>query len=164
MSHSHLAIRHLVKKLEMSQTRRSLKPQLPAWLTQFVDEMAERFEPFHGIARVGFECQHTESGWDLALFLGENEQIGGPDDGQMTPVNFRFDLKNLIQHFDSIESLHWNVFPNSHVCYDQMADLSVLSINGTVKTHSLRLQIHAGPPDSIGPGTRQFPDGRVELV
>ena len=164
MSHSHLAIRHLVKKLEMSDTRRTTKPTLPEWLTLFIDDLSQRFEPFSGVARVGYECQNSEMGWEIALFLGEHEVVGGPQDGELKPVNFRFDITEIHRSFQSIEGIFWNAFPNSHVCYDGMADLSFLTIQGKVSDHTVRVQLHAGPPDVIGPALRQYADGRLELV
>lgn len=164
LSHSHLAIRHLVKKLEMQAGQRPAKPQKPAWLSEFVDRMAQRFEPFSGVARVGYECQQSEEIWELAVFLGELEIVGGAEDGKMRPVNFRFDLKNLTCEFDEIRSIYWNAFPNSHVCFESMADLSFLTIEGVVRSRIVRLQLHALPPDSVGPGLREYKDGRLELV
>ncbi|WP_437204083.1 hypothetical protein [Planctomicrobium sp. SH664] len=164
MSHSHLAIRHLVKKLEMSGERKSQKPQLPAWLINFVEEFSERFEPFSGVARVGYECLKGESGWQVSLFLGEHEIVGGPGDGELRPVNFRFDLGQLTRHFDSIEGLFWNAFPNSNVCFEHLSDLSFLTIEGTVHGVPIRVQIHAGPSEAAGPAMRQYVDGRMEVV
>ncbi len=164
MGHSHLAIRHLVKKLEMAEARRTAKPSLPEWLVQLIDGISQIFEPFSGVARVGYECQKSEQGWEVALFLGEHEVVGGPDDGQMRPVNFRFNISEIAQHFDSIGPIYWNAFPNSHVCYEAVADLSFLTIEGTSHEQTIRIQLHAGPPDCIGPALRQYPDGRLELV
>jgi len=164
LSHSHLAIRHLVRKLEKQEERRAAKPQLPAWLTQFVDRLSQRFEPFSGVARVGFECMQAEKVWELAIFLGEMEIVGGAEDGEMRPINFRFDLKSITSEFEEVQSIFWNAFPNSHVCFDSMADLSFLTIEGVVQSQTIRLQLHAGPPDSIGPGMREHSDGRLELV
>ncbi len=148
----------------MSANRRATKPTLPEWLLQFVDNLSDRFEPFSGVARVGYECQNSETGWEIALFLGEHEVVGGPEDGQMKPVNFRFDITSIHQSFDQVDGIYWNAFPNSHVCYESMADLSFLTIQGQVSGNVVRVQLHAGPPDSIGPALRQYPDGRLELV
>ncbi len=165
MSHSHLAIRHLVRKLELQEGRRiSNKPPLPRWIVEFAERLSERFEPFSGVARVGYECVQGDQGYELAIFLGELEKVGGAEDGQLRPINFRFDLKDLSNEFDSISSISWNAFPNSHVCFDSMADLSFLTVDGVVNGHPIRLQLHAGPPDSIGPGLREHQDGRLELV
>lgn len=164
MSHSHLAIRHLVRKLEKENGHRSSRPRVPDWLMNLVDSLSQRFEPFNGVARVGYECQQSEQGWELALFLGERELVGGADDGELRPVNFRFDLRGIEGHFDTLTAVTWNAFPSSHVCFEDMADLSVVTIEGTVQGHAVRLQIHAGPPDVVGPGVREYLDGRLELA
>jgi hypothetical protein len=148
----------------MTESRRTAKPTLPTWLVQFIDHISDRFEPFSGVARVGYECHHTEYGWEIALFLGEHEVVGGPDDGHMRPVNFRFNLTELTSSLDKVEEIFWNAFPNSHVCYDAMADLSFLTIVGITAGQKIRLQLHASPPDTIGPALREYPDGRMELV
>ncbi|WP_437187007.1 hypothetical protein SH668x_000381 [Planctomicrobium sp. SH668] len=164
MSHSHLAIRHLVRKLEKQEGRRSVKPQLPAWLIEFADRLSQRFEPFSGVARVGYECINVDNSWEIAFFLGELEIVGGPGDGEMRPVNFRFDLKGLTNEFESVQAMYWNAFPSSHACYDACSDLSLLTVEGLIMGQSVKLQLHAGPPDSVGPGLREFQDGRFELA
>ena len=148
----------------MQEGRRPSKPQRPAWLSEFVDRLSQRFEPFSGVARVGYECMQSDSIWELAIFLGELEIVGGADDGEMRPVNFRFNLKDIINEFDEIRSMYWNAFPNSHVCFDSLVDLSFLTIEGVIQSNPVRLQLHAAPPDSIGPGLREHQDGRLELV
>lgn len=175
---SHLAVRHLVRQLELAPPRgarlrpgsgpddesRTQTPSPPDWLLRLVDRLAERFEPFRGVARVGFVCSHGDAGWELALFLGENEIVGGPEDGHVMPVNFRFDLQGLSEEFDEVSGIHWNAFPSSHVCFEESTDLSFLAIEGTVDGQPLRMQIHAGPPDSVGPALKQYSDGRMEIV
>jgi len=164
VSHSHLAIRHLVRQLETSGPRKISKPQLPAWLVQFVEQFSERFEPFSGIARVGYQCLRSDDAWELSLFLGEHEIIGGPGDGERHSVNFRFDLFQLTRHFETVQNVSWNAFPNSSVCFEEIADLSFLTIEGIVQGERLRVQIHAGPSEPTGPAMRQYGDGRLEVV
>jgi hypothetical protein len=161
---SHLAVRHLVRQLELAPPRGTSKPSPPDWLLQLADRLAERFEPFSGVARVGFVCSHGDAGWELALFLGENEIVGGPEDGHLLPVNFRFDLHRLQSEFDDIVGIYWNAFPSSHACFEEGTDLSFLAIEGMVNGHPLRIQVHAGPPDSVGPAIKQHADGRMEIV
>lgn len=148
----------------MQAGRRPSRPELPVWLRKFADNVSQRFEPFSGVARVGYECVQSEGVWELAVFLGETEIMGGAEDGELRPINFRFDLKDLAMEFQTVHSMHWNAFPNSHVCFELMADLSFLSIEGMVEGQLVRLQLHAGPPDSVGPGIREYQDGRLELV
>ncbi len=164
MSHSHLAIRHLVKQLELSHKSGESRQPLPTWLINFVEEVAQLFEPFSGVARAGYEVMSSDSGWEVALFLGEHEMIGGADDGRMQAVNFRFDMTPLYHSFTQIDAFHWNAFPNSHVCFEDSTDLSFMTIDGIVNQTRVRLQIHAAPPETVGPSLKQYQDGRVEIV
>jgi hypothetical protein len=153
-----------VKQLELNQVQKPVKPGLPAWLERLIDQLSEQFEPFSGMARVGYECQQTEDAWEVALFLGENEIVGGAEDGWLRPVNFRYNLLDLFNLFDVIDALHWNAFPSSYACLDEVADLSVVAAEGRVQGHLVRVQVHAGPPECVGPGMREHGDGRVELT
>ncbi|MCA8998827.1 MAG: hypothetical protein KDA80_17645 [Planctomycetaceae bacterium] len=163
MSHSHLVIRHLIRQLEKSPERPA-RPVLPDWLVDFIHSLTENFEPFSGVARVGYEAQQADDGWELAMFLGETEIVGGAEDGERSPVNFRFSLTDLHDRFDRVEHIYWNAFPNSHVCLDNSGDLSFLSVEGVLAGERIRLQIHPSAPDAVGPAIRQHQDGRLELV
>ncbi|MCA9079087.1 MAG: hypothetical protein KDA58_00950 [Planctomycetaceae bacterium] len=172
MSHSHLPIRHLVRQIEKSRELRDLgtvsvesdQRTTPERLLTFIEQVAERFEPFQGVARVGFEACHADDAWEIAMFLGEKELMGGATDGRLVPINFRFDLGNLTNCFSKVTGLFWNAFPNSHVCFEDAADLSFVTVEGDVEEYHVRLQLHAAPPDCVGPAFREHCDGRVELV
>jgi len=159
-----LAIRHLVKQLESVPQEERAKHAPPDWLHGFIDDIAQLFEPFSGVARVGYECMDGDDGWEIALFLGEHEIVGGANDGQMHPVNFRFDLGSVQAKFDRIDGMFWNAFPNSHVCFEEQADLSFVTIEGVINEKIVRLQLHAAPPEAVEPAMRQHPDGRMEIV
>lgn len=164
LSHSHLAIRHLIKQLEQESGVRTPRQPLPTWLDSLIDRLSDCFEPFSGVARVGYEAFQSPSGWELTVFLGENEMVGGPEDGERNTVNFRFNLLELQGQFEQVHEFFWNAFPNSHIFESDCADLSFLTLDGTVAGHRIRLQVHAAPPDRFGPGIRQHSDGRVELT
>lgn len=164
LSRSYLAVRHLLRQLEIKREKGLRSQIIPTWFSSFVDDISERFEPFSGVARVGYECAFSDGVWEISIFLGETEMIGGADDGRLMPVNFRFDLTSITRHFDQIESLHWNAFPNSPVEEAQDKDLSFLTINGTVQSDTVMLQIHSTPPSPVGPAIRMHADGRMELT
>lgn len=164
MSHSHLAIRHLIRQVDDYAARRSGARKLPDWLTAFVQQAADLFEPFSGVARPGFECRREADRWEISVFLGKTEAVGGRDDGAQTAVNFAFDVHGLMRLFGTLHTLRWNAFPDCGGCVDEMLDLSFLLAEGAVHGEQVSLQIHAGPPDDAGPGLKQYDDGSVVSV
>lgn len=166
LSHSHLPIRHLIRHLEKTRAVRleSAAAVTPVWIRSFVDQIANLFEPFSGVARVGYEFSQADDGWELAMFLGEREVVGGANDGRLSPINFNFNLQGIAACFTRLETMQWNAFPNSHVCFENTSDMSFVTVRGTVGDQPLRLQIHSTPPDCVGPGHREYSDGQIELV
>lgn len=164
MSHSHLVIRHLIRQLEKFGPRTGKPRPLPAELTSFIDRVAEAFEPFQGVARPGFEAVQVDGVWDISMFLGRLELVGGPDDGRIHPVNFRLDLSRLTDCFDQLEELFWNAFPDFSPQVEEHQELSVVTASGQVDGLQVRLQVHAAAPEACDPGLRILPDGEVELI
>lgn len=164
MSHSHLAIRHLIRQVDDYALRRSAGRKLPDWLTAFVQQAADLFEPFSGVARPGFECCRDEDRWEISMFLGKTEAVGGRDDGAQTAVNFSFNVHGLTRLFEDLHTLRWNAFPDCGGCVGEMLDLSFLVAEGLVGGEPVSLQIHAGPPEDAGPGLKQYNDGSVASV
>lgn len=164
LSRSYLAVRHLLRQLELKREKGLGSRVIPSWLSGFIDEITDRFEPFRGVARVGYECAYSEGLWELSLFLGETELIGGAHDGQLLPVNFRFDLSDLTDLFEHVESLFWNAFPARPEGIETPHDLSFLTLTGTIAGESVQLQLHSTPPRQVGPAMRQHVDGRLELT
>ncbi len=160
MAHSHLVIRHLVKGLE-ARGRESIDIRLPDTIQTFVTTVAELFEPFSGTARVGYECNFADDSFEISMFVGAREIVGGPLDGHQEPQNFRFNLQGLFDRFDSIQSFLWNALPHSPL---QDGGLSFVVVEGKVQGHLVRLQLHPTAPDEIGPAIREFADGTVELA
>ncbi|MEZ6056421.1 MAG: hypothetical protein R3C01_06925 [Planctomycetaceae bacterium] len=162
--HSHLAIRHLIRHVEDRRNRRGLGRELPGWLTSSIDRLSDVFEPFSGVARVGYEAIQAGDRWEVSMFLGEQETVGGADDGRATAVNFRFDINAIYSLCDRVDSLCWNAFPNSHVVSEEDRFDTFLTLEAVIDGHAIALQVHALPPESVGPAMRQHADGRMELV
>jgi hypothetical protein len=163
LSHSHLAIRHLIRQVEDYAGRRGER-KAPAWVVEFVEQAAALFEPFSGVARPGFECCRAEDRWEIALFLGKTEVVGGPNDGHLSPVNFMFDVAALSRLFARVDALRWNAFPDCHVCNEGEMDLSFLVAEGEVKGELVSVQVHAGPPHAAGPALKRYSDGSYVTV
>lgn len=164
LSRSYLVVRHLLRQLELKRENHSSTNVRPDWFEEFVDGLSQLFEPFSGVARVGFECACCEEGWEISIFLGEYEVVGGANDGRMFPVNFRFNIQHLAEQFDRVDAIHWNAFPNHPAESEQTTDLSFLTVKGDVMGETVLLQVLATPPSPIGPAIRQHLDGRMELV
>jgi hypothetical protein len=164
VSHSHIALQHLISRID-SQGGRRHRPTGPVWLTEFVDQIAELFEPFIDVGRVGFECAPGEDRWDISMYLGRTELVGGEVDGEARPVAFQFDLAALNRIFDHLESCHWNAFPAGTVPDgDAGGERSFISLVGGYRESTVRLRIFGTPPDDTAPGLRQYPDGSWEAV
>ena len=163
MSHSHLAMQHLIRQVEVYSERRDSQQRVPEWLLSFVHDVASRFEPFNGMARPGYECRQEDDRWEVAIFLGKTELVGGAQDGATIPVNFCFDLQGLMSAFDEISSFQWNAFPDCCVYEDDVLDLSFISAEGLVGGKTVIVQIHAGPPETASPALRQHADGSFTI-
>lgn len=163
MTHSHLPVRHLIRQVEAYGQRRQSQQRIPEWLQSFVHDVAGRFEPFSGVARAGYECTQSDGGWDVSIFLGKTELVGGALDGAAIPVNFRFDLQGMMSAFDDVGSVQWNAFPDCCAYEDDVLDLSFVSAEGQVGGNRVHIQIHAGPPETVAPALKQHTDGRFTI-
>lgn len=162
MSHSHIPVRHLLKQVEIYRATRAGRDGRPGWVTDFIDRVAELFEPFTDVGRVGFECQLDEDRWVIGMYLGTTEIVGGPEDGFSRATNFQFDLGSLLQRFGEIDRFLWSAFPDSGA--DDAQARSFVTIDGRVEGRPLRLRIFSVPPRDAGPGFRQYADGRRDPV
>ena len=165
-SHSHNALQHLISKIDISGARPK-RAAGPVWLPEFVDQVAELFEPFVDVGRVGYECAPNTERWEISMFLGRTEVVGGKVDGEIRPVAFQFDLMRLESIFDRVEECHWNAFPAGTVADD--ADLhagerSFVTVVGQYRENDVRLRLFSTPPADVTPGLRQYADGSWEAV
>jgi hypothetical protein len=160
--HSHLAIRHLIRHVAERRQNGIGQPVLPANLVSLIDDVCQMFEPFTGVARAGYECFYGDDRWEIAVFLGENEAVGGSQDGELAPVNFRFDVHGLTRLFEKVHAVSWNAIPCTY--QDEDSYESFLTIDGVAAGERVGLQVHALPPGEVGPAMRQHQDGRLELV
>lgn len=163
MSHSHQPVRHLLKQVEIYKSKRAKRDVRPEWVTEFIDSVADLFDPMTDVGRVGFDCRLSEDCWHVDLFLGSTEMVGGADDGRSEHTNFRFDLKRLLQRFSSIERFDWHSVSLVGNADDDGAG-SHVTIDGYVQQHRLRLDVRSVPPSAAGPGFKVYPDGRCDIA
>lgn len=164
MSHSHLPVQHLIKKVELQAgAPRPKRDVRPIWLTGFIEQVSDLFETYLEPGRVGFECQLDESRWQIGMFLGSAEFVGGSDDGRVQHLDFRFDLHRLYGLFQRVDKLQWNVFP-PELETGEPQPCSHLRIEGMIGTEPVLLRIYAFAPEDAGPGIRCKQNGTWELV
>jgi len=110
VSHSHLALQHLIHKIDSADPRQK-RSTAPAWLPEFVDRVADFFEPYIDVGRVGYECAPNAERWEISMYLGATEAVGGRVDGEVRSVAFQFDLAGLSAIFESVAEFRWNRIP-----------------------------------------------------
>ncbi|VAX38847.1 hypothetical protein MNBD_PLANCTO02-3321 [hydrothermal vent metagenome] len=156
-------MKHLMKQIEIYREKRQARDKRPDWITQFIEDVAELFEPLDSDGRVGFDCQLSEDFWNIGMYLGSTEHMGGPRDGDSELHNFEFNLSHLTSLFDSVHQLYWSATPEPFFDSEQHIS-SMISLEGTLNEQPVRLQLYSAPPTEIGPGFRQYNDGRCEAV
>lgn len=159
MSHPHSLIHHLLKQLENHRRDRSDRSRRPEWLNTFVHQTAALFEPLSGVARVGYQCELTQDGWEARLYLGSTEIVGGRDDGRSRLISFEFDFGQLASGFTRLDEFRWNVCTT-----DDGSAGSFVTLRGMVDDHLVCLKVYSRPPHDIGPAFRLLPDGTLEDV
>ena len=161
-----MPVRHLLKQVEIYKSKRAQRDVRPAWVTEFINSVADLFEPMTDVGRVGFDCRFLEDCWRVDLFLGSTEVVGGPNDGRAEHTNFRFDMKPLLEKFTDIARFDWHSLapdsgdPNA----DDAAMGSHVTIEGHVASNLLRLHVCSIPPNTAGPGFKLYPDGRCDIA
>lgn len=161
LSHSHLPVKHLLKQLENYRSTPRNWDIRPGWLTELIERVSGLFDPADDVARVGFECRLTEEAWEVWLFLGKSEIVGGPDDGQTRFANFHFDLLTLMDNFTEVDLVEWNAKPQSGSPEDGFNG-SYLTIFGRIDEEPLKLLVFAVPPAGVAPGIRTHRNGKSE--
>jgi hypothetical protein len=161
--HSHIPVQHLIRQVEDLRARRGQRDARPAWVTRFIDEIADCFDPHNEVGRVGFECRPDDNVWTVTLYLGRTEIIGGPEDGVSRPTCFHFDVAAALKRYEAVQQLQWTARPQPWGD-GAGADGSQLTIQGLVSGQPLRLVVMSTPPEDAGPAFRQYPDGRCAPV
>lgn len=155
MPHSHLVVRHLLKQLE-SHVPASQRERRPEWMRELIVAACESLSPLQDLGRVGAECEAVDQQWELRLYFGARELVGGPFDGATQLANFEVDLKRLLALFETVTTCQWLAFPALD------GARSFISIAGTYAGQAVSVKIYSHPPRHSAPGLRQRADGSLE--
>lgn len=83
--------------------------------------------------------------WEVSLFYGKTEIVGGPYDGHRTDTSFWLDLAGLQQAFETIDAFYWQ-----SAALGSGDDLGPhIGIEGELKGHRLRLRLLATAPPAF---------------
>lgn len=159
MAHSHLLVQQLLKQLEHHKRERHNRQHRPEWLSVFVHQVAALFEPMCGVGRVGSQCEFTDLGWEVRLYLGATEIVGGKFDGHAQLVGFELDFKRLSQLFTQLDEFRWSVGAST-----DGANSSFVTMRGLIDEYPVNLKAYSRPPKEAGPAFRQQVDGSVDAV
>ncbi len=125
----------------------------PRWLEGFTNQVATLLHEIDVLAPLGCHyCLDLEC-WEITLFAGATEVVGGAHDGRRCSSRFFLDVKGLVDIFDSVESIAWQ----SHALEPDDEIGAHLSVEGVYQGHLVWLRIPAIPP-------RCFPIGRKAHV
>jgi hypothetical protein len=162
LNHSHIPVRHLLRQLDSQRAEWKSRDRRPDWLADFINAAADWFDPMSGVGRVGFDTRPIEGRWEVAMYLGSTEVIGGPQDGESQPAAFSFDLLGLMRMFARVDQLSWTAQPGPAVA-DRMLEARV-TVEGLVGEHAVVLHVCSLPPEDAGPGFRRYSNGRCDAV
>ena len=158
----HLRPHHFVKLLQAADRHAPVLRQ-PTWLASLLDRLCDHTEPVRGEARVGYDLNFNDPLWEIDLFLGRTEIVGGSLDGCSDYVSFTADIPRILSLFSKVESCDWLALPSS---LDTTASTTAagLFIEGTWDQQQVRVGLRSIPPSTAAPGLRRYPDGRYEVV
>lgn len=138
-------------------------PAPPSWLTHLAEEVAQRIRPADVMAPLGCHYFHNRAleQWEVTIFAGSTEIVGGERDGQLKYSNFHLDLQGLFRLFEIVDHFHWQA--------DQFGPEDELgthvSIEGTFEGWSVWLRVLARPPARFPKGRNLFANSlRIEDV
>lgn len=128
----------------------------PEWITPLANALSAHLVPAALPAPLGAHVQlgapHEESNeevWEVSVFYGKTEIVGGPDDGRRTDTAFWLDLEGAFRVLNRVDRFYWQT-----VSLGPNDDLgSHVAIEGDYLGHPVRLRMLAAAP-------KQFPSAR----
>lgn len=124
----------------------------PEWVSALAAAIAEHLVAASIPAPMGAHVQKgTEATdpdiWEVSLFYGKTEIVGGPRDGRRTDTPFWLDLAGLGKVFDRVEGFSWQAAP-----LGPNDDLGPhVAIDGTYEGNRVRVRMLATAPERFPP-------------
>lgn len=124
--------------------------EIPEWISAFTDVIARTISPLEAHPPLGCHCHFAEGVWEISLFAGDTEIVGGERDGERVPSRFVVDIMPLMSQFSAVYDCTWQ--PERFDRDDELG--SHLSIIGLHAEQLVCLRILSRVPDRFPPGRR----------
>jgi len=123
-------------------------PHTPEWLRQFANEVANQIDSVEDITPLG--CHFAEVGgeWEVTLFKGYLEVVGGPHDGTRHISCFTLNIGQLTNLFDEVTDCWWQT--QSLGSADELGPH--VAVAGRYRGHRIWLRIMSHPPKRFQTG------------
>lgn len=124
----------------------------PHWLSDFSDRVLDLVTPYDRMPSAGCHFQLVEGIWEITLFVGVTETVGGERDGARFESPFSVDLIGIPGCFGELHQMWWQ--SRRLGTDDQLG--SHLSAEGTVGGERVWLRITADAPEQFGPARQVY--------
>jgi len=125
----------------------------PDWIQPLAEALAAHYLVVTPPAPMGVHAQPAAdradgaATWEVSLFYGKTEIVGGPRDGHRTDTSFWLNLLELRDVFDRVETLYWQA-----AALGDGDDLGPhIAIEGAFRGHSVRVRLLATAPVNFPP-------------
>src|SRR5215218_4529675 len=88
-----------------------MDPIPPDWLKDFANTVVRHLVPAEAMPPVGCHYAQVDDQWEVTLFAGATEVVGGKKDGARRPPCFSLDVMRVVQHFEHVHLLEWQAQP-----------------------------------------------------
>lgn len=119
----------------------------PEWLAELANLVASEMYPIDLLAPLGCHYHYNDEidggQWEVTVFAGSTEIVGGEFDGMQQPSRFCLNLGSMLKYFGEVSTFHWQTAP---VAEDDELGAHV-AIEGTYKGQSVWLRVLAEAPE-----------------
>ena len=122
----------------------------PDWLSGLANAAASHLTSTETVAPLGCHYCHIDGVWEVTLFAGDTEVVGGGDDGKRQGSRFVVDVMPLLCLFTDILDCTWQ--PDRFGDHDELG--SHLAIIGTYSGQLVCLRVLSRSPGNLPPGRR----------
>jgi hypothetical protein len=123
-------------------------PEVPAWLDELVEAVADGLTADGPMGPLGFRHGHEEGCWGLVVYPTPVELLGGAHDGAVVAPGFTLDLEGLRAAFDRVDDFGWDAVG----LHD--AEGPHVRVEGEYRGREVWLRVLAQAPEDEDPGMK----------